>query len=61
MLFLPTSCPDCNGFTMEVVEYGLDDSYEARCMACGYCGFGKIAPERLIAKGAIYSTSQETS
>ena len=27
MLFLPTSCPDCYGFTMEV-EVGLDDSYQ---------------------------------
>ena len=47
MLFLPTSCPDCYGFTMEV-EVGLGDSYEARCVACGYCTFGKIAPESPI-------------
>jgi hypothetical protein len=42
---------------MEVVEYRWDDSYEARCTDCGYRGFGKIAPELLVAKGAIYSTS----
>lgn len=30
-------------------------------VTCGYCGFGKIAPDRLMAKGAIYSRSQETS
>ena len=35
MLFLPTSCPDCKRLTMEVVEYEPDDSYEARCTACG--------------------------
>jgi hypothetical protein len=35
MLFLPTSRP----------EVGLDDSYEARCVACGYCAFGKIAAD----------------
>ena len=29
MVLLPTLCPDCNGFTMKVVKYGLDDSYEA--------------------------------
>jgi hypothetical protein len=57
MLFLPTSCPDCNGLTMEVVEYEPDDSYEARCTACGCCSLGKIAPERLITKGATDSTS----
>ena len=60
MLLLPTSCPDCYGFTMEV-EVGLDDSYQARCVACGYCAFDKIAPERLVAKGAIYSRSEQTS
>jgi hypothetical protein len=57
MVLLPTFCPDCSGFTMEVVEYRADDSYEARCTVCGYRGFGKIAPELLVAKGAIYSTS----
>jgi hypothetical protein len=35
MLLLPTSCPDCYGFTMEV-DVGLDDPYEARCVSCGY-------------------------
>ena len=37
----------------EVVKYGADDSYQARCTACGYRGFGKIAPERLLAMGPI--------
>jgi hypothetical protein len=60
MLFLPTSCPDCNRLTMEVVEYEPDDSYEARCTACGCLRLGKIAPERLITKRAIDSTSQKT-
>ena len=60
MLFLPTSCPDCNGLTMEVVEYEPDDSYEARCTACGCLRLGKIAPERLITKRAIDSPSQKT-
>jgi hypothetical protein len=46
---------------MEVVEYRWDDSYEARCTDCGYRGFGKIAPELLVAKGAIYSSSYGTS
>ena len=57
MVLLPTFCPDCSRFTMEVVEYRGDDSYEARCTDCGYRGFGKIAPELLVAKGAVYSTS----
>lgn len=61
MLLLPTFCPDCGRFTMEVVEYGGDDSYEARCTDCGYRGFGKIAPELLVAKGAIDSTPQKTT
>jgi len=30
-----------------------NDSYEARGTECGYRGFGKIAPELLVAKGAI--------
>jgi hypothetical protein len=60
MVLLPTFCPDCNGFTMKVVKYGLDDSYEARCTACGYHSFGKISPELLIAS-ASDSTLQKTS
>ena len=55
MLFLPTPCPDCNGRTMEVVEYEPDDSYEARCTHCGCRSLGKIAPELLIVKGDIDS------
>ena len=42
---------------MEVVEYRGDDSYEARCTVCGYRGFGKSAPELLVAKGAISSST----
>jgi hypothetical protein len=57
MLFLPTCCPDCNGHTMEVVEYEPDDSYEARCRDCGCRSLGKISPELLIAKGGIDSSS----
>ena len=60
MLFLPTPCLVCNRLTMEVVEYKPDDSYEARCTTCGYRGFGTIAPERLIAKGAIHISPQES-
>ena len=56
MQFLPTFCPDCNGLTMEVVEYEPDDSYEARCTDCGCCRLGKISPELLITKFAIDST-----
>ena len=61
MVLLPTFCPACNGFTMKVVKYGLDDSYEARCTACGYNSFGKISPELLIVNGAVDSTPQKTS
>ena len=61
MVLLPTFCPACSGFTMKVVKYGLDDSYEARCTACGYNSFGKISPELLIVKGAVDSTPQKTS
>jgi len=59
MFFLPSRCPDCNRRTMEVVEYRADDSYEARCTNCGYRGFGTIAPERLIAKGAVNISRKE--
>ena len=55
MLFLPTSCPDCNGLTMQVAEYEPDDSYEARCTDCGCLSLGKISPELLIVKGDIDS------
>ena len=53
MLLLPAFCPECNRFTMEVVEYGEDDSYEARCTTCGCRGRGKISPELLIVKDGI--------
>jgi hypothetical protein len=59
MVLLPTFCPACSGFTMKVVKYGLDDSYEARCTARGYNSFGKISPELLIVKGAVDSYSPE--
>lgn len=55
MLFLPTSCPDCNGLTMEVVEYEPDNSYEARCTDCACRSLGKTSPELLIVKGDIDS------
>jgi hypothetical protein len=61
MVLLPTFCPACSGFTMKVVKYGLDDSYEARCTGCGYDSFGKISPELLIVKGTIDSTPPKTS
>jgi hypothetical protein len=62
MILLPIFCPECNGFTMKVMRYEPDDdSYEARCTACGYHSFGKISPELLIVKGAIYSTPQKTN
>ena len=56
MLILPTFCLDCNEPTMEVVEHGPNDSYEARCTACGCETFGKISVELLITKHAIEST-----
>jgi hypothetical protein len=60
MVLLPTLCPDCNRFTMQVEKYGQDDSYEARCTTCGRRSRGKISPELLIVKGAIDSTPQKT-
>ena len=57
MVLLPIFCPDCNGFTMKVVKYGLDDSYEARCTTCGRRSRGKISPELLIVKGASDNTA----
>jgi hypothetical protein len=44
---------------MEVVEYKPDDSYEARCTACGCLRLSKLAPERLIMKRAIDISRQE--
>jgi hypothetical protein len=61
MLILPTFCPDCNEPTMEVVEHEPDDSYEARCTACGCLSLGKISPELLITKRAIESHSLRNS
>jgi hypothetical protein len=55
MLILPTLCTDCNEPTMEVVEHRPNDSYEARCAACGCRSLGKIAPELLIVKCDIDS------
>lgn len=60
MVLLPTLCPDCNRFTMQVVKYPRDDSYQARCTTCGRRGRGKISPELLIVKGAIDSRPQKT-
>ena len=57
MLFLPTPCPDYNGLTTQVVEYEPDDSYQARCVVCGFRSLGKISPERLIVRGDIDSDS----
>lgn len=56
MLILPTFCPDCNEPTMEVVEHRPNDSYEARCTACGCQTFGKISAELLITRHAVEST-----
>ena len=62
MILLPIFCPECKGFTMKVMRYEPDDdSYEARCTACGYHSFGKISPELLIVKGAICSTPQKAN
>jgi hypothetical protein len=56
MLILLTFCPDCNEPAMEVVEHRPNDSYEARCTACGCEIFGKISAELLIAKRTVEST-----
>ena len=61
MLILPTFCPDCNEPTMEVVEHEPDDSYEARCTACGCRSLGKISPEFLIMKGTSDNTPRKTN
>jgi hypothetical protein len=45
---------------MEVVEYEPDDSYEARCTACGCLRLGTISPELLITKGVTDITAQES-
>ncbi len=62
MVLLPTFCPKCNEFTMKVMKYEPDDdSYQARCTACGYHSFGKISPELLIVKGVVNNTPRKTS
>jgi hypothetical protein len=38
---------------MQVVEYEPDDSYQARCVVCGFRSLGKISPELLIVKGDV--------
>jgi hypothetical protein len=53
VLILPAFCPDCRELTMEIVERRANDSYKARCMACGCQTFGKISPELLITKRGV--------
>ena len=55
MLVLPTFCPDCNEPSMEVVEHRPNNSYEARCTACGCETFGKISADLRITKHAVES------
>ena len=56
MLLLPAFCPDCRELAMEIVEQRANDSYEARCMACGCQTFGNSSSELLIAKRGVDST-----
>lgn len=58
-LFPPNFCPDCRGFTMEIVEYRLDDSILSQMYGLWHHVFGKIAPEFRMAKGP--SILQKTS
>ena len=57
MPYLPTFCPECNGLTMEVVDAGPDNLFEAKCTACGTRRFVRVKPEDLIPKGGVDPTS----
>jgi hypothetical protein len=42
VLYLPTPCPECHELTMEVIDVGPDDGYEAKCTVCGCQSVGLI-------------------
>ena len=54
--YLPTPCLDCRKFTMEVIEFGPNDIYKARCTACGWRRVGALEANRMIRKGSTGGT-----
>jgi hypothetical protein len=58
VLYLPTPCPECNELTMEVIDVGPDDGYEAKCTVCGTQSSGTLKVENMISNGGIESTAE---
>jgi hypothetical protein len=59
--YLPTPCPKCQKLTMQVVEFGPNDMYEARCIACGWRRAGALEAKRMIRKGGIGTTPTDAN
>jgi len=56
--YLPTPCLKCQKLTMQVVDFGLNDRYEARCTACGWRRVGALEAKRMIRKSGIGTLHQ---
>lgn len=51
MAYLPTPCPECNGtLTMEVIDVGPDDWYQAKCTDCGCIQSGRLEASHMISR-----------
>ena len=61
MLYLPTPCPECHELTMEVVDIGPSDFYEAKCTVCGTRSSGTLKVENMISNGDIESAAEGAS
>ena len=45
----------------QVVEFGPNDMYEARCIACGWRRAGALEAKRMIRKGGIGTTPTDAN
>jgi hypothetical protein len=58
VLYLPTPCPECQELTMEVVDIGPNDEYQAKCTVCGTRSSGTLKVEIMISNGGIESAAE---
>ena len=61
MLYLPVPCPECHELTMEVVQVGPNDEYEAECTVCGTRCSGTLKVENMISNGDIENAAEGAS
>jgi len=61
MLYLPVPCPECHELTMEVVQVGPNDEYEAECTVCGTRRSGTLKVENMISNGNIENAAEGAS